>query len=159
MSEQVRALGERLPPSQGRESYGREVPRCLRVAAEVPLRPCAESSPRRSGPCMHLLKAQRMLLGFAWEWRLQMSDGQALLQGHSSSVPVGLGEEGRGTNNSTVLTGASTPRPGSVSSQRACSLGSACYRWTYGIQGGSPLGEEVGLERERGLKGDWFKGM
>ena len=88
-----------------------------------------------------------------------MSDGQALLQGHSSSVPVGLGEEGRGTNNSTVLTGASTPRPGSVSSQRACSLGSACYRWTYGIQGGSPLGEEVGLERERGLKGDWFKGM
>lgn len=83
-----RALGKRLPPSQGRESYGREAPRCLRVTAEVPFRPCTESSPRRSGPCMHLLKAQPMLQGFAWEWRLQMSDGQALLQGHSSSVPV-----------------------------------------------------------------------
>lgn len=138
--------------SQGRESYGTEAPRCLRVTAEVPFRPCTESSPRPSGPCMHPLKAQPVLQGFAWEWRLQMWDGQALLQGHSSSVPVGVGEEGRGMNNSTVLTGASTTQPGLVPSQRGCSLRSA---WMYGIQGGSPLGEEAGLERERGLKGDW----
>ena len=45
-----------------------------------------------------------------------MWDGQALLQGHSSSVPVGVGEEGRGMNNSTVLTGTSTTLPGFVPS-------------------------------------------
>ena len=102
--------------SQGRESYATEAPRCLRVTAEVPFRPCTESSPRPSGPCMHPLKAQPVLQGFAWEWRLQMWDGQALLQGHSSSVPVGVGEEGRGMNNSTVLTGTSTTLPGFVPS-------------------------------------------
>ena len=155
MSEQVGALGERLPPSQGRESYGRETPRCLRVAAEVPLRPCAESSPRRSGPWHASPKGSACVAGFCLGVETPDVGWPGPPPRPQLFCSCWVGEEGRGTNNSTLLTGASTPRPGSVPSQQACSLGSACYRWTYGIQGGSPLGEEVGLERERGLKGDW----
>lgn len=148
--EQVWALGERLPPSPGWGKLRKGNSQMSEVAAEMPLRLYHKRAPQTlQGPGMHLLKAQSQ--GFAWgEGKLQMSGWPGLLQGHSSSVPVGAGEGRQGDEQQHSANRSLHPSTWVSALSASMQPGVSLLQVDVWYSGRAHSVKEVGLEREKG---------